>query len=153
MERYIDKSEFKQFINENNIVGTAAGVAVAYAGTDVIKSFVGDIVVPSIIFLFLSFNIPWISNILPGKADFNGINFVKQIINFIFTLVLTFLFIKITFEQLLGINKKKDVNTNSSVPIENTFSSPQQELQQQQQQQQQQPTKEHFIGGNGYSFL
>ena len=148
---------FKTFIVNNNLVGTAAGVAIAFVTTEVIKSFVGDIIMPGFVYCLLRLNIPWLTTILPGKSEFDVTNFIKILINFVFIIAITFLFVKFTFNYLLGINiyKKKDQEKEKNAAVDYTLPSPQQEFQkqQQQQQQQQQPTKEHFIGGNGYSFL
>lgn len=102
------KNEFveqlKKFIVDNGIIGTAAGVSIALVTKDVIQSLVGDIIIPSICALLLKLNITYITSCLPGKSNFDITNFIKQIISWVFVIIITFLFIKITFNSLLGIN-------------------------------------------------
>ena len=75
--------QMKKFIIDNNIVGTSAGVCIALATKDGIQSFVGDIVMPSIVMLLHSLNIDSIQNYLPdnGQSHLNIANFIKQMIN------------------------------------------------------------------------
>jgi large-conductance mechanosensitive channel len=104
-------SELRKFIIDNNIVGTCAGVIIALVTKDLILALVGDIIIPTFIFLFLKLNIKWLTSILPsGKSSFDLTNFFKQFVTWILTLVVTFLVIKATFESLLGIsiNKKQE---------------------------------------------
>ena len=104
-------NELKKFISENNIVGTCAGVIIALVTKDLILSFVGDIVIPLLVFLFLKLNIKWLTNILPsGKTFFDFTNFFKQFITWILTLIVTFFVIKTTFQVLLGIDLSKKDN-------------------------------------------
>ena len=102
------KNEFieqlKKFIVDNGIIGTAAGVSIALVTKDVIQSLVGDIIIPSICALLLRLNITYITSCLPGKTNFDITNFIKQSISWVFVIIITFLFIKITFNSLLGIN-------------------------------------------------
>ncbi len=102
-------NQLKSFIAENNIVGTCAGVIIALVTKDLILSLVGDIIIPFFTLLFLKLHIKWLTNILPsGKIFFDFNNFIKQTITWALTLMVTFLFIKVTFEILLGIDYDKD---------------------------------------------
>ena len=107
-------SELRKFIIDNNIVGTCAGVIIALVTKDLILALVGDIIIPTFIFLFLKLNIKWLTAILPsGKSNFDLTNFFKQFITWILTLIVTFLVIKATFEALLGININKEEKKES----------------------------------------
>jgi len=118
------KNEFieqlKKFIIDNGIIGTAAGVSIALVTKDVIQSLVGDIIIPGICVILLGLNIKYVSSCLPGKTNFDITNFIKQFISWIFVIVITFLFIKIAFNSLLGINdtspttKKDDSTTDKT---------------------------------------
>jgi len=100
--------QLKKFIIENNIVGTCAGVIIALTTKDLILAFVSDIIIPVFIILFLKMNIKWLTAILPsGKSKFDLIDFMKQLITWIITLIVTFLFIKATFETILGVSSEK----------------------------------------------
>ena len=52
-------SKLKQFIVDNNIVGTSAGVCIALATKDGIQSLVGDIIIPSIVILLHTNGYKW----------------------------------------------------------------------------------------------
>jgi large-conductance mechanosensitive channel len=112
-------SELKKFISDNNVIGTCAGVIIALVTKDLILAFVGDIIIPTFIFLFLKLNIKWLTGILPsGKSTFDLTDFFKQFITWIITIFVTFLVIKATFQILLGINlekkeEKKDIKKES----------------------------------------
>jgi len=105
--------QLKKFLVGNNIVGTAAGVSIALVTKDVISSLVGDIIIPGIIFLLLKLNIHSLTELLPGKSEFDFTNFIKEFISWIFVVVITFVFVKVAFEGLLGINNTK-LNGNKS---------------------------------------
>jgi large-conductance mechanosensitive channel len=114
---FFDK--LKKFIIDNGIIGTCAGVIIALVTKDLILAFVGDIVIPTFIFLFLKLNIKWLTAILPsGKSTFDLTDFFKQLITWIITIFVTFMVIKATFQLLLGINiekkeEKKDIKKES----------------------------------------
>jgi large-conductance mechanosensitive channel len=100
--------DLKKFIADNNIIGTCAGVIIALVTKDLILAFVGDIIIPLFIFLFLKLNIKWLTAILPsGKSTFDFTDFFKQFITWLLTILVTFFIIKATFETLLGVNMDK----------------------------------------------
>ena len=102
-------SEIKKFIIDNGIVGTCAGVIIALVTKDLILAFVGDIVIPLFIFIFLRLKIKWLTAILPsGKSYFDLTDFFKQFITWFITIIVTYFVIKTTFETLLGISLKKE---------------------------------------------
>ena len=111
-------SQIKKFIMDNNIVGTSAGVGVGLAAKDAIQSLVNDILLPSFVVLFRSLNIESAASFLPvgKKADINIISFIKQMITFVLVVTVSFLFVKLAFDYLLGINttKKDDKPKNGS---------------------------------------
>ncbi len=111
-------SDIKQFIISNNIVGSAAGVCIALAAKDGIQSLVNDIIVPSILILLNSLHIETFKKYLPtnGAKHLNINNFIKQIITFLLVIIISFLFVKIAFEYLLGIkqNKVEDKKENKT---------------------------------------
>jgi large-conductance mechanosensitive channel len=102
--------DFKKFILENGIVGTAAGVTVGVASKDLILSLSGDIIMPSIILLLQTLNLKSLKHYLPtGKSKLDFENFFKNVISWILILLLSYAFVKVTFRYLLGIEKKPDV--------------------------------------------
>jgi len=105
---YIQNNQFikqlSQFIAENKIVGYTAGVCVALVTKDVISSLVGDIVIPGITNGLQALHVPRLSQILPVKSALNVNNFIKQFITWLIVLILTYIFIKVAFYKLLGVN-------------------------------------------------
>lgn len=101
--------DFKQFIIDNNIIGTSAGVCVALAAKDAISSFVNDVMLPAIITFLRTLNSDFLTKYLSigDNAKFKIIDFLKQTTTFILTIIISFIFVKITFGYLLGINIKK----------------------------------------------
>jgi hypothetical protein len=106
--------QFNKFILDNGIIGTSSGVIIALVTKDLILSFVGDIIIPFIIILFLKLNIKWLTDVLPGKSTFDFTSFFKNLISWIIIMIVTFFFIKTTFEILLGIKKEDKPQNNQS---------------------------------------
>ena len=99
--------DFKKFILENGIIATTAGVTIGIASKDLVLSLSGDILVPIIIILLYWLNIKSLKHYLPsGKTKLDLENFLKNVLSWIIVVVLTFVFVKITFHYLLGIEKK-----------------------------------------------
>jgi large-conductance mechanosensitive channel len=111
-------SEIKKFVMDNNIVGTSAGVGVGLAAKDGIQSLVNDIIMPSLASLFHYLNFDTASKFLPvgEKSKLNIINFIKQMITFIITVAVSFIFVKLSFDYLLGIDSsKKDAKKDAEM--------------------------------------
>jgi len=106
------KEQLKRFILDNGVIGTAAGVSIALVTKDIIQSFVGDIIIPSFIFVLTSLNIKGLTDMLPGKKLLDLTNFFKQLISWILVIIITYLFITFTFKVLLGIEITKPVATD-----------------------------------------
>jgi large-conductance mechanosensitive channel len=106
------KEQLKRFILDNGVIGTAAGVSIALVTKDIIQSFVGDIIIPSFIFVLTSLNIKGLTDMLPGKKLLDLTNFFKQLISWVLVIIITYLFITFTFKVLLGIEITKPVATD-----------------------------------------
>ena len=108
--------KFKQFIIDNNIVGTSAGVCVALAAKDGIEALVGDIIIPILIMLLHALRIDGLSKFLPvnGSASLNVTDFVKQMVTFILIIFISFIFVQFAFGYLLGVTTTvKEDNSNA----------------------------------------
>ena len=103
--------DFKNFIMDNNVVGTSAGVCIALATKEAIQSFVGDIVIPFIAIVLKLTKVEFLTNFLPvtDKTNFNPTSFVKQIATFILVIVISFIFVKFAFGYLLGVRYTKNI--------------------------------------------
>jgi len=101
------KDNLKQFILDNGVIGTTAGVCIAIVTKELIQSFVADILIPTIIIILSFLKLKMLVNILP-KKDKSGINFIlfiNQLISWIFVVIITFIFISYSMKYLLGIDK------------------------------------------------
>ena len=99
--------KMKDFITENSIVGTCAGVCIGLAAKDSINSLVQDIIIPLIILLLYALNITWISKYLPNKNyKLNILNFIRNLVTFFIVIIVSFLFVYFAFIYLLGIDSK-----------------------------------------------
>jgi large-conductance mechanosensitive channel len=114
--------KLKQFIVDNNIVGTSAGVCVALAAKDGIQSLVGDIIIPIIIMLLHALHIDSLSKFLPvnGSSKLNIVDFVKQMVTFILIIIISFIFVQFAFGYLLGINSSNNKSSSSSTDTDTT---------------------------------
>lgn len=102
--------DLKKFVLENGIVGTAAGVTVGIATKDLILSLSGDIIMPSIILFLQTMNLKSMKHYLPAaKSSLDFQSFFKNIITWILILLLSYVFVKVTFHYLFGIQRKEDV--------------------------------------------
>jgi large-conductance mechanosensitive channel len=114
--------QLRKFVVENNIVGTSAGVCIALATKDGIQSLVQDIIIPGIVIILHSIHVDWLTKILPvhGKSQLNILNFINQLITWILIIIISFIFVKVAFEYLLGVTNSKnyiiktDNNTNKT---------------------------------------
>ena len=104
------KEQLKQFIINNGVIGTTAGVCIALVTKDVIQSLVGDVVIPVIIFILSLLKLKFLINILPKKEkiEINIVNFINQLISWFLVIILTFLFIQYSIKYLLGIDNIAD---------------------------------------------
>ena len=114
-------TKFKQFIIDNNIVGTSAGVCVALAAKDGIEALVGDIIIPILVMLLHALRIDGLSKFLPvnGNASLNVTDFVKQMVTFILIIIISFIFVQFAFGYLLGVNTtiKDDISNSNATDI------------------------------------
>jgi len=78
------------------------------------------------IVVFRTLNIEAASKFLPvgKKAQLNIISFIKQMITFILVVIVSFLFVKLAFDYLLGVditkNDVNNVNNNNTVKNDST---------------------------------
>jgi large-conductance mechanosensitive channel len=115
-------AKLKQFIVDNNIVGTSAGVCVALAAKDGIESLVGDVIIPIIIMLLHALHIESLSKFLPvkGSEKLNIPDFVKQMVTFILIIIISFIFVQFAFGYLLGIDSSKKNSSSSATDTATT---------------------------------
>ena len=98
------RDQMKKFIVDNGIIGTAAGVCIAVSTKDTIQSFVGDVIMPAIYLLLVTLNSPYFSKSLLNKHTIDFPKFLNQFVSWIFVVIMTFLFVRIAFGNLFGVD-------------------------------------------------
>ena len=111
------QSEFKSFIVENRLVGTAAGVTIGISTKELIQSVVGDIIIP-FIYLIISFLGINKVELLAGKTEFDTISFIRQFITWVLSIITVFFFVYYFFMSVVGIDKT--TTETSSTPTSKT---------------------------------
>jgi large-conductance mechanosensitive channel len=106
-DTYTFKQQLNKFILDNNIIGTTTGVGVGLATKDVILSFISDIIFPVFYLLAAKFNIPYINNNNSKKQIIHYATFLKQFITWLVILIITFIFVQISFKIFLGVDNSK----------------------------------------------
>jgi len=118
MSTQLFREKLKDFIVNNGIIGTTAGVIIALVSKDLIMSLTNDIIFPSIILLLLMLNIDSLNLILPDNSKIDLLNFLKQLFSWGVVIVITYIFIKNIFEKILSIDdipKEQELKEDSFV--------------------------------------
>ena len=89
-------SDLKTFIFNNNILGTMSAVTIAFSTGTMIRSLVGELILPSIYSIFNS-----------GTAGFTGLSgenvskFIKEFISWLIVILITFIFIDYVLKKFV----------------------------------------------------
>ena len=113
------QSEFKSFIVENRLVGTAAGVTIGISTKELIQSVVGDIIIP-FIYLIISFLGIKKVELLAGKTEFDTVSFIRQFITWVLSIITVFFFVYYFFMSVVGIDKTNTETTTPTSPPQQT---------------------------------
>ncbi len=84
MSTQLFREKLKDFIVNNGIIGTTAGVIIALVSKDLIMSLTNDIIFPSIILLLLMLNIDSLNLILPDNSKIDLLNSLLSMAKAIF---------------------------------------------------------------------
>jgi large-conductance mechanosensitive channel len=110
-------SDLKTFIFNNNILGTMGAVTIAFSTGTMIRSLVGDLILPSIYSIFNS-----------GTEGFSGLSgenvskFIKEFISWLIVILITFLFIDYVLKRFIWTPEQQ--KTDSSKKDEVTKADP-----------------------------
>jgi len=98
-----DRVSFEKFIYENSILSTTAGVLVAYSAKDMIQSFVGDLLLPGIYFIFVQnyVNSKFVSKVFEPVNKLDLPRFFSNLISFMVILFITYLTIQHIIKKVL----------------------------------------------------
>lgn len=99
-------SSFKEFITNNGIIATTAGITIGFATASFIKSFVADVILP-IVFLLLvkgtgkvsSSTSSFFSKFLSNK-EFMFTNFVSELITWVLIILTAWLILELVFKYM-----------------------------------------------------
>jgi large-conductance mechanosensitive channel len=107
-EQLVDIKNLKTFLLDNNIIATTAGVLIAYSAWDFIQSFVGDLILPGVYFLFIVRFVSnkFFSSVFEPVNRLNLPRFITRLISFVVVITFTFLFIQYIIKNWL--NDKTD---------------------------------------------
>ena len=108
-------AEFKEFINQGNVVDMAVGVVIGAAFKAIVDSFVSDLISP-IIGIIFSADFSDVCVTINGSAIMIG-SFINAVINFLIVAVVLFLFVKLinSFRKM-----KKKPEEEPAAPAEPT---------------------------------
>ena len=127
-QQLIDMKNLKNFLLDNNIIATTAGVLIAYSAWDFIQSFVGDLILPGAYFLFIGrfTSNKFVSSVFEPVNKLNLPKFFTRLISFIVVITFTFLFIQYIIKNWLndktdGASVNKPISTvQGNVTIQST---------------------------------
>ena len=106
----------QSFIFSYGVLSSMAGVTIAFSTGTLIRSFVGDIVLPSIYKLLNKTPLDKAISFIPIKST-NIDNFVKELVQWVLVVIFTYIFIKYVMERYVSITPvPKPTNQPSPVP-------------------------------------
>ena len=91
---------FKSFIIDNNIATTMAAVTIGFSTGIMIRSLVGDIILPAIYALFVN-KINVLSGAFAPISKLNLDNFIKELVTWVMVILFTFIIIGSVFKAWL----------------------------------------------------
>ena len=100
------KEQLKEFIASNNVIGITAGVCIGSVTKDAVASLVKDVIFPFIVIALNKINVKYLGRVITHHNKLNSLDFLKQMATWAISIVVTYLFIKYAFLDLLGIDKK-----------------------------------------------
>lgn len=112
--------EFKEFISRGSVIDLAVGVIIGGAFTAIVNSLVDDIIMPLVGLITGGINFASLKYVvdLPIEgvepASINYGLFIQNIVNFLLTAVVIFLFIK----GINALHRKKDAEPEPEAPAE-----------------------------------
>ena len=106
------QKDLKSFVLANNILTTMAGVTIAFSTGVMIRSLVGDIILP-ILYLLIRRGKPSVSGTFAPINRGNIDNYIKELVSWIFVIIFTFLIIEYLVKRMM---LKQPVVTGPAAP-------------------------------------
>ena len=89
-------TDLKTFIFNNNILGTMSAVTIAFSTGTMIRSLVGELILPSIYSIFNSGTVGF-----TGLSGENVSKFIKEFISWLIVILITFIFIDYVLKKFV----------------------------------------------------
>jgi len=103
----IDNGDFSDFFVKNGLMASMASVSVGLVSGEFIKSFVSDIVFPTIVFLLGLTNLKMLQIPLTTNTKFNFIKFFQSLVTLVIVILTTYYFIRY-FSRIVIQNQKDE---------------------------------------------
>jgi large-conductance mechanosensitive channel len=92
--------DLKSFVVGNNILTTMAGVTIAFSTGIMIRSLVGDIILPTL-YLLIRRGQPSVSGTFAPITRGNVDNYIKELVSWIFVIIFTFIIIEYLVKRMV----------------------------------------------------
>jgi large-conductance mechanosensitive channel len=89
----------KAFIKDNNVIGFAVAMVIALTIKDLIGTFIGNLLVPSMNVFLVSLQIKSFSKYLPGGSKIEFLPVIKAALTFLFTFIVMYLSVTTFFRS------------------------------------------------------
>jgi large-conductance mechanosensitive channel len=142
-------SNFSDFITQNGIIATTAGITIGFATATFVKSFVADVVMP-VFFLLLVQATGKVSTSASGffgkflsNKEFLYANFISEFITWVVIVLSAWMILNLVYKYIVkkdGINMPQITNPFAGTKQEEKFT---QEPKKEMAHQQEQPNQEH----------
>lgn len=110
--------DFKDFLVNNNILTVMAAVTIAFSTGLMMRSLVGNIIVPGLYQIIFKKDSPWLESFSPISAN-KVSDFIKDAVSWIFVILFTFILIEYVIRRwLLKIPYKKPDDKKPAVKQE-----------------------------------
>jgi large-conductance mechanosensitive channel len=107
-QQYVVNDGIKDFFVKNNLLPAMASVSIGLVSSDFIKSLVGDVIFPLIVFLLRLTHIKALQIPLTNNTKFNFLKFFRSLVSLIVIVYTTYFFISYLSKLVIKEEKKKE---------------------------------------------
>lgn len=113
-DKYIVTDGIKDFFVKNKLLPSMASVSIGLVSSDFIKSLVGDIIFPTIVFFLRLTHIKALQIPLTTNTKFNFLKFFRSLVSLLVIVFTTYLFITYLTRIVAKEDSKKDMNKDKN---------------------------------------
>jgi large-conductance mechanosensitive channel len=95
----LTQEEIKTFVVQNNILGYAIAMIIALTLKDLVATFIGNFIVPSINLFLVQLQIKSLTKYLPGNELIEISPVIKSFLTFLLTFLIVFLSVTLLFSS------------------------------------------------------